>query len=210
MIAEHAVASPAGQAAPTLTLACALHVEERVARRAGARAARVGLAASLPLPEGPLVSFGLAGALEPRLVPGTLVTASRVVDEDGNVVWEGDPLRVAGAQPVVVCGARHVVDGASERHALATRTGAAVVDTESGVLARTGRLAGVVRVVSDTPQARLGKLATAAKPGGEVAWLRVAEAFLTEPRRAVRTARASRLALRTLEGAALELAGGTA
>ena len=45
-----------------LTLACALAVEEKVARKAGARAARVSLGARLPLPEGPLVSFGFAAA----------------------------------------------------------------------------------------------------------------------------------------------------
>ena len=46
-----------------LTLACALAVEEGAARSGGARAARVGLQAGLPLPEGRLVSFGLGGAL---------------------------------------------------------------------------------------------------------------------------------------------------
>jgi len=70
-------------AAEQLTLACALAVEEGAARSGGARAARVGLQAGLPLPEGRLVSFGLAGALVSGLEPGTLVTARRVVDADG-------------------------------------------------------------------------------------------------------------------------------
>ncbi len=72
-----------------LVLCCALASEERAARRAGARTALVGLGAGLPLPEGRLVSFGVAGALVPGLKPGTLVTASRVVDGDGRVLWEG-------------------------------------------------------------------------------------------------------------------------
>ena len=208
LIAESASASPATKAGLARTLACALLVEERAARRSGARAARVGLAASQPLPEGPLVSFGLAGALNARRAPGALVTATCVVDEEGTVLWKGEPLDVAGAESVVVCGAARVVDGAAERHALAERTGAAAVDTESAVLARTGRLAGVVRAISDTPETRLGKLATAARPDGSVAWSRVAEAFVTQPRWALSTARSSRQALRALEAAASQLARG--
>src|SRR5262245_57223050 len=63
---------------PSVTLACALRVEEKAARRAGARTAVVGLGAGLPLPDGRLVSFGFAGGLEPRFRPGTLVTATKV------------------------------------------------------------------------------------------------------------------------------------
>ena len=45
-----------------LTFACAMTVEERIARRLG-RTALVGLGASRGVPEGRLVSFGIAGAL---------------------------------------------------------------------------------------------------------------------------------------------------
>ena len=45
-----------------LTFACAMTVEERIARRLG-RTAVVGLGASKGVPEGRLVSFGIAGAL---------------------------------------------------------------------------------------------------------------------------------------------------
>ncbi|MGH3039911.1 MAG: hypothetical protein ACRDLZ_11035, partial [Gaiellaceae bacterium] len=112
-------------------VACALAVEEKAAREGGARAARVGLGARLPLPEGQLVSFGLAGALVPGLAPGTLVTATKVVDTNGTVLWEFEPLRVPGALAAVVCGAGSVVDDPAARHELARETGAAVVDTES-------------------------------------------------------------------------------
>jgi len=82
---------------PDAILACALAVEEKAARDGGAHAARVGLSACLPLPEGRLVSFGLAGALVSGLAPGTLVSARRIVDADGTVLWEQEPLRVPGA-----------------------------------------------------------------------------------------------------------------
>ena len=80
-----------------VTLACALKVEQKAARKAGARTALVGLGAALPLPEGRLVSFGFAGGLGDALRPGTLVTATKVVDPSGRTLWDGPALEVAGA-----------------------------------------------------------------------------------------------------------------
>jgi adenosylhomocysteine nucleosidase len=192
-------------------LACALAVEERAARAGGAWAARVGLGARLPLPEGPLVSFGLAGALVPGLEPGTLLTARRVVDADGTVLWEDEPLRVPGALTAVVCDAGFVVDDPVERRELARRTGAAAADMESAALAATGRLAGVVRAISDTPERPVGRLAHAAVADGGTAWGVVARALLAEPRTTVGAARSARRALSSLRHAAVALApGGTA
>jgi adenosylhomocysteine nucleosidase len=192
-------------AAPTagpIRLVCALRAEERAARKAGAAIARVGLGGSLPLPPGSLVGFGLAGALTPRLPPGTLVTAIRVVDEDGSALWEGEPLPIAHARPAVLCAARGVVDTPAERAALAARTGADAVDLESGVLAASGRLVGVVRAISDTPGRPVGRLARAATPEGDTAWGVVATALVTEPRSALAAALAARRALASLERAA--------
>ncbi|MGH3013237.1 MAG: hypothetical protein ACRDMY_15575 [Gaiellaceae bacterium] len=187
-------------------VACALAVEEKAAREGGARAARVGLGARLPLPEGQLVSFGLAGALVPGLAPGTLVTATKVVDANGTVLWEFEPLRVPGALAAVVCGAGSVVDDPAARHELARETGAAVVDTESATLAETGRLAGVVRAVSDTPERPVGRLAHAAVPDGRTDWRAVLQAFFAEPRATLRTAAGARQALTSLRHAAASLA----
>lgn len=191
-----------------LTLACALEVEERAARKGGARAARVGLAAILPPPDGPLASFGLAGALVPELVPGSLVTATRIVGEDGGVLWAGEPLVVPGARPGVLCSASRVVDRPEERSALAARTGAVAVDLESAALARTGRLTGAVRAISDDASQPLGRLARAARPDGRVAWREVVLAFATQPARSLRSARAARRGIAALERAAAALAGG--
>ncbi|HEY3106916.1 MAG TPA: hypothetical protein VGJ49_09005 [Gaiellaceae bacterium] len=185
-----------------VTLACALEVEERVARKAGARAARIGLGAALPLPEGSLVSFGFAGALNAQLRPGTLVTATKVVDVAGKTLWEGDPIRVDGAQAVVICAAVDVVDGSSERDDLATATGADAVDTESGALAASGRLAGVVRAISDSPDQPLGPFALAANLDGSTRWTVVARAFLFHPVASLRTALSARRAIGRLERAA--------
>ncbi len=190
----------------TLTLACALEVEERTARRAGARAVCVGLRASrADLPPGRIAGFGLAGALVDGLEPGVLLTASRVVDMTGATVWEGAPLAVPGARRAVICAADEVVDDAAARRELAARTGAVAVDMESGALARTGRLAGVVRAVSDTPSQPVGCLGSASTEDGQTAWGVVAKAFLTEPVRAARAARGARRGLASLALAASAL-----
>jgi hypothetical protein len=187
-------------------LACALAAEEGAARSGGARVARVGLQAGLPLPEGRLVSFGLVGALVSGLAPGTLVTARRVVDADGTVLWEDEPLVVPGALTAVVCDAGVVVDDPVARRELARESGAAVVDTESAALAATGRLAGVVRAISDTPERPVGRLARAAVPDGRTDWGAVVRALLAEPRTTLRTAIGARRALASLRAAAAALA----
>jgi adenosylhomocysteine nucleosidase len=189
-----------------LTLACALAVEEGAARGGGARAARIGLGARLPLPEGRLVSFGLAGALVSGLEPGTLVSARRIVDADGTVLWEQEPLRVPGALSAIVCDAGLVVDDPAARRELARETGAVAVDTESATLAATGRLAGVVRAISDTPDQPVGRLGHAALPDGRTDRRALARAFLAEPRATIRTAAAARRALASLRAAATALA----
>jgi len=100
----------AGIASDALVFACATAAEQRVARRSGARSALVGLGARNGLPEGPLVSFGLAGALRDGLAPGTVVDATKVVDVEGTVLWDDGPLGVAGAQPVTILAADAIVD----------------------------------------------------------------------------------------------------
>ena len=191
-----------------LTLACALASEQRAARKAGATSERVGLRASLGAPAGPHASFGLAGALVAGVEPGTVVTAERVVDTDGKVLWEGAPLDVPGASVATVCSAERVIDNPSERDDIARRTGAMAVDMESGPLAASGRLAGIVRAIADGPERPIGKLAHASTDAGGVRWGVVLTSFLTEPRRAVRSARSARKALESLERAAHALAGG--
>ena len=186
-----------------LTFACALRVEERVARKAGGRAAVVGQGAQLPLPDGRLVSFGFAGGLAAGLDPGALLTATKVVDPDGNVLWEGEPLAVPGARPAVICWSPDgVVNKPEARRALADRSGADAVDMESGTLAATGRLAGAVRAISDTGEHPVGALACAGKADGGTDWKVVAKAFVLEPVKSIRTARDARRAMAALRKAA--------
>jgi len=181
-----------------LTFACAMTAEQRVARRLG-RTALVGLGAANGVPDGRLVSFGIAGALRPDLPVGTVIDATRVVDERGAVLWEGGPLGVASARRGTILGASRIVDDPAERARLHADTGADAVDLESGPLARSGRLAGCVRAISDTPERGLGGLAEAAKPSGEIDLRGLCRAFVRAPRETARAALDAARALRSLE-----------
>jgi adenosylhomocysteine nucleosidase len=186
-----------------VTLACALRVEEKVARRAGAKAALVGQGALLPPPEGRLVSFGFAGGLVDGLEAGTLLTATKVVDPEGRTLWEGEAIAVPGAQPGVICSSPDsVVDEPAARRALAARSGAVAVDMESGPLAATGRLSGAVRAITDTGAHPVGTLAYAGRADGGTDWKVVARAFVTEPASSIRTAQDARKAIHALHRAA--------
>jgi hypothetical protein len=174
-----------------LIFCTAMTVEERIARRLGPTA-RVGLAASNGVPaDGRLVSFGIAGALRDDLPIGTVIDATRVVDESGVVLWEGAPLGVAPAREGTILGATRIVDDPGER--------ADAVDMESAALARSGRLAGCIRAISDTPTRRLGGVARGAKPDGEVDVPGFLRGFLRDPLVTVRAALGARRALKALE-----------
>lgn len=185
--------------ADRMTMVCATRTEARAARRAGLPAVVVGIGATRELPEGPLVSFGLAGALHDGFALGDVVDATCVVDADGAVLWEGGPLGARGAKPATVLAAASVADDPAARRALHERSGADVADMESGVLARTGRLSGCVRAVSDTPSRPLGPLARAVGSDGSVAWSGLLRAF-AHPRRTAAALSGVRRALRSLTG----------
>ena len=149
-----------------LTFACAMTVEERIARRFG-QTAVVGLGASKGVPEGRLVSFGIAGALSGEFPVGTVIDATRVVDESGAVLWDGGPLGASPARTGTILGASRIVDDPAERARLHAHTGADAVDMESGALARSGRLVGCLRAISDTPTHRLGGVAEGGLASGD-------------------------------------------
>jgi nucleoside phosphorylase len=119
-----------------------------VARRAGLNTVRVGLGVANGVPEGQLVSFGVAGSLG-ELQVGEVLDATRVVDETGATLWEGPGLGVRGARTGVLLGGSVLVHDAAHRDQLRAASGADAVDMESGTLARSGRLAGAVRAISD-------------------------------------------------------------
>jgi len=181
-----------------MTLACATKTEARSAMYLGLPTAVVGIGASGAIPEGELVSFGVAGALHDGLGCGELLDATRVVDADGKVLWEGGPLGVKEARPGTIVAVDAIVEDPTERRRLHERTGADAADMESGRLAATGRLAGCLRAISDTPSRTLGPLATAVDSDGRLTVPGIV-GMMKRPRRTARALRDLRRALTRLE-----------
>jgi hypothetical protein len=182
-----------------LIYACATTAEERVARRAGLHAVRVGVRAVNGVPEGPVVSFGLAGALRAGLQVGDVLDATRVVDERGATLWEGDGFGLG--RRATILGSDVLVHDPGERRRLHEASGADAVDMESGVLARSGRLAGVVRVVSDDVSSSIEGVEDTVHPDGRTNVLGLARWVATRRGAAIRSMRDAVAALRALEGA---------
>jgi len=184
-----------------LTFACATSAEERVAKRRGLPTARVGLRAVNGVPPGRLVSFGLAGALHDGLRVGDVLDATRVVDERGETLWSGSPLGVDGAREATVLASDDLVYDAGERRRLHESSGADAVDMESGVLARSGRLAGVLRVVSDDAQSSIEGVDTTIHPDGRTDVVGLLRFVATRRGDAIHSLRDAVSALRALERA---------
>ena len=116
-----------------------------------------------------ILSFGIAGALEPTLVTGDVVVGSEVREEDGTV-WRTDPgwtralsERLPNARTAAIIGAGRVIAGAAEKSAVRMRTGAIAVDMESHHAARIAAALAipfaVLRVVADGVEADLPRSA---------------------------------------------------
>jgi nucleoside phosphorylase len=149
------------------------------------------------VPEGRLVSFGLAGALRDDLRVGDVLDATRVVAEDGSVLWEGPGLGVG--EDATVLGADRLVHDAADRARMRAASGADAVDMESGVLARSGRLAGVVRVVSDDVHSTIEGVDATVHPDGRTDVVGLVKWVAAKRGHAVRSMRDALTALRALE-----------
>jgi Phosphorylase superfamily len=181
-----------------MTLTCATQTEARAARGSGVSTVVIGIGARRELPVGPLVSFGLAGGLHDGLACGEVIDATRVVDSSGAVLWEGAPLGVRGARTGTIVAVDAIVDDPAERRRLHERTGGDAADMESGVLAATGRLAGCLRAISDTPERTLGPLTRTVGPDGRLRPAGIVRA-LSNPRRTTRALADIRRALDALQ-----------
>jgi adenosylhomocysteine nucleosidase len=184
-----------------LTFAVATTAEERVAKRLGLKTVRVGVCVANGVPEGNLVSFGLAGSLGGLRV-GEVLDATRVVDETGTTLWEGPGLGVRGARAGVVLGGDVLVHDETERARLREASGADAVDMESGVLARSGRLAGVVRAISDDATSTVAGVDTTVHADGRTNVAGLLRWVATRRGDAFRAMRDALRALRALEQAA--------
>ena len=152
-------AEPRLDAALALTLACALEVEERAARRAGARARarRPRRASAAPRRPARLVR-PRRRARRTASSRARCSTRPSVVDADGRDALGG---RAVSASPVrarrSICAAGESSTTRTSGAQLAQTNRAPTPSTWRAARSRaTGRLAGVVRAVSDTPARPLG------------------------------------------------------
>ena len=172
-----------------------------------------------------VISFGVAGGLDPTLRCGDVVVATEVLAGDdrwltGLALNEALIARVAmGRRRVVrggLAGAEQVVAHRSVKAALHLETGAAAVDMESHIAAAYASEAGLpfaaLRVISDPASRALPELALAAiKPNGDIDLRKVLRGVARNPttlRHLVSTGIDFNRALRSLRGCRGFLLGG--
>ena len=126
----------------------------------GAEGADAAAARLVAQGAGALLSFGLAGGLDPGLAAGAAVLAEAVIDGDGKA-WATDPkltARFGTPSGSVLAAEAILVTVASKRQAWLA-TGAVAADLESGAVARVAALHGlpfaVLRAVCDPAQRNL-------------------------------------------------------
>ena len=172
-----------------------LAAEGRIARRLGRVAVGGGLPAGAAVAAERLVaagvsgllSFGLAGGLDPALRPGDLVIPEAVL-LDG-IVWSTDAAlrrRFGAATAGALLAGTQIVADASAKRALFEATGAVAIDLESGAVAQVARRHGlpfaVLRAVCDPAERNLPPAALAAlNAAGAIGLSRVLAAVARRP-----------------------------
>lgn len=158
---------------PPILAVTGLRAEARIAAGSGivtvaggGDPARLALLLQAALQRGAraVISFGIAGGLEPGLRPGTVLVARGIHDGPERVPADADwterlSALLPGARLGDLVGVDAAVAGAGEKRDLHRRTGAAAVDMESHVAARLAGLHGVpfaaLRVVADPAERTL-------------------------------------------------------
>jgi adenosylhomocysteine nucleosidase len=181
------VTSPDVTAGPPILVVTGLAREARIASGdgvvvigAGGDPARLRavLEAGAPSSCRAVVSFGIAGGLDPLLRPGAVVVGSSIVAADG--AWPSHPgmtrlwtdrLSIGRAVYAAIAGVDAPLVAPADKAALRTATGAAAVDMESHVAAAFAAARGLpfaaLRVVCDPAERALPPLAAEAlRPDG--------------------------------------------
>lgn len=138
-----------------------------------------------------VLSFGIAGGLDPGLEPGDLVAATRVRGMAGawaaDMAWAAYLARATAARLGVLAGAAAAVADPAAKRSLRAMTGALAVDMESQVAAafaaRRGLPFAALRAVADTAAESLPRAASVGlTPDGRPAPFRVLAALARNPR----------------------------
>jgi adenosylhomocysteine nucleosidase len=181
---------------------------------AAARLADAGVSA--------LLSFGLAGGLDPRLRAGTVVVPGEIISRAGvrfatSAQWRdqfraalaGEPPTVSG----VLLGSADPIDSVADKAAAFRDTGAAAVDMESLGIAEVAAARGLpfiaIRVIVDTAADALPQAVMAASRGAGISVSRLIGGLASAPRELpallalARRYRAAMRALRAVAGSGL-------
>lgn len=169
------------------TLVCVAGMGGQAAARGAQRLLDAGAAA--------LVSWGMAGGLDPALIAGTLLLPNAVIGADGQAIETSQPWRerlstAISSQLTPVSGklatVGHAVASVGEKAALFLGTGAAAVDMESLAIAQVATACRVpflaVRVIVDTAADELpGAVKAAADAEGHLSVWRLLGALALAP-----------------------------
>jgi len=134
-----------------------------------------------------LVSFGLAGGLDPTLRPGTIIVPSHVIFNNVSYAADAELMRRLGGQtPHALFAAEDVAASATSKGRLYETTGAAALDLESGAVARAASARelpfAVLRVICDPAHRCLPSAALAALDAqGTIAAWRVLAQLAAHP-----------------------------
>jgi adenosylhomocysteine nucleosidase len=134
-----------------------------------------------------VISFGLAGGLDPTLPAGTVIVPNDVIA--AGRVWPTDTslnARLGGATGHRYLGLDRIVASATEKRRLGSETGAAAVDMESGAVAAVANELGVpfavLRAICDPADRGLPRAALVTlDAAGRIDPARLAWSILTHP-----------------------------
>lgn len=134
-----------------------------------------------------LISFGLAGGLDPALPPGFLIVPERVFERDA--IHECDLRlidKIGGATVGLLLGGDAIAATIAAKAALFARTGASAIDLESGAVAGVAQTRGVpfavLRAVADPAWRDLPPAAIIALDhAGQIAIGRIALSIARQP-----------------------------
>ena len=132
---------------------------------------------------GALVSFGLAGGLDPLLRPGAVIVPDAVVTQGRSMAT--DPalnLLLGGETAHTLLGADGIAATVVAKQYLFVATSCAAIDLESGAVARAGLPFAVLRAICDPAERDLPPAALSAlSDAGAIGFLRVIGSVVARP-----------------------------
>ena len=169
-----------------------------------------------------LMTFGLAGGLDPALKPGSVVIPSELVSSDGTRyatcrAWREQVVAAVNTLCAVTEGnlltSSHAIKTPADKAAAFLSTGAAAVDMESTAVAQIAAKHNLpfiaVRVIVDTAADLLPRAVVAASLAGRVRFARLIGGLILAPREIaalIRLAQRYRIAMRSLHAIGTHLA----